>query len=312
MNLAMNFLLEKNRASHTAGQASRSNAGGVSLRGSAAGQVSRSNAGGVSMRLAISLILVLSGFSLSAQQPCPPARPPLSEGLVHQYGDAQMLTAQEESALESKLISQDDSTSVQIVIVVHPDLCGMPAAQFGARLGEEWGVGQQGKDNGIVIAIKPRKGSTSGDLSIQVGRGALVYVDAAMAGRVIDRVIIPAFKEGRYYEGLDRGTDAIMQMVAGQYDPEADQDSPIPILIVALIMVIILFLFFYIASKAEHMTTYTGGGWTNHRGGLGGWGGGIGRGGFGGGGGGFSGGGGGGFGGFGGGSFGGGGASGGW
>lgn len=258
------------------------------------------------------LILLLGLAPLSAQSPCPPERPDRSEGLVHQLGGTNMLTAQEEAALESKLISQDDSTSVQIVIVVHPDLCGMPASQFGALVGEAWGIGQEGRDNGVVIAIKPRKGSTSGDVSIQVGRGALVQMDAALAGRVVDGIIVPAFKEGLFYDGLDRGTDAIIQIFAGQYDAVEDDESPIPLIIVIFIMGIIIALFMFFASKVEHMATYTGRGWTSHRGGgLGGFGGGFGGFGSGGSSGGF-GGGGGGFGGFGGGSFGGGGASGSW
>jgi len=262
------------------------------------------------------LLMLVPGFAaLSVQSPCPPPRPAKSEGLVHQFGGTDMLTAEEEAALESKLIAQDDSTSVQIVIVVHPDLCGMPAAQFGALLGEGWGVGQEGRDNGVVIAIKPRQGSTSGDLSIQVGRGALVHMDAALAGRIVDRIIIPAFKEGRYYDGLDRGTDAIIQIFAGQYDPVQDDESPVPLIIVIIMMIIIIVTVVYIANKVQRMTTYTGKGWTTHRGGgfggFGGFGGGFGGGHGGGFGGGF-GGGGGGFGGFGGGSFGGGGASGSW
>lgn len=258
--------------------------------------------------------LVLAGagsFRLAAQQPCPPSRPDRSEGLVHQYGEARLLNPTEEAALEQKLISQDDSTSVQIVIVVHPDLCGMPAWQFGAQLGEEWGVGQEGRDNGVVIAIKPRKGSTAGDLSIQSGRGMLVHMDAAMAGRIIDNIIIPAFKEGRYYDGLDRGTDAIIQLAAGQYDAVEDDIPILPLIIVGIIFIVILIVFIYLAYKFQHVTTYTGKGWTNHRGGWGGnWGGGWSSGGSGRSSGGF--GGGGGFGGFGGGSFGGGGASGSW
>ena len=260
------------------------------------------------------LPLLFAAISSWAADDCPPPLPSKSAGLVHQYGDAQLLSAQEEAALERKLLAQNDTTSVQIVVVVHPDCCGMPAWQFASRLGESWGVGQAGTDNGVVIAIKPRRGSTPGDISIQAGRGMLQHLTAARAGLIIDKAIIPSFRSGDFYRGLDEGTTAIALVAAGKYEVvEGDRsDDLIPIVVVIVLVLLMVFLFTWIASKAEHHTNYTGRGWQHTRGswgGRGGFGGGFGSGG----GGGFGGGGGGGgFGGFGGGSFGGGGASGSW
>jgi uncharacterized protein len=261
-------------------------------------------------RFAVLGLALLLAFAARAADDCLPAVPPRSEGLVHQYGDARLLSEAEEAALEAKLLAQNDTTSVQIVVVIHPDCCGMPAWQFAAKLGDAWGVGQADTDNGVVIAVKPRRGSTPGDLSIQAGRGVLQHLTAARAGQIIEYRIVPAFREGQFYRGLDEGTTAIALVVAGQYDAVEDPDTEIPLIVLVIVILLIILLVAWIASKAEHHTTYTGRGWTHTRGswGRGGFGGGS----FGGGSRGGFGGGGGGFGGFGGGSFGGGGASGSW
>ena len=67
-----------------------------------------------------------------------------------------MLTAQEVSMLEQKLVSFNDSTSTQIAIVTVPSLEGYDKADYAQQLGEKWGIGQKGLNNGVLILVKPK------------------------------------------------------------------------------------------------------------------------------------------------------------
>jgi uncharacterized protein len=217
---------------------------------------------------------------------------------------ANVFTAAQREELENKLVAYNDSTSTQIVVITIQDLGNYEIAQFSYKIGDEWGVGQKGKDNGIVITLAMK----SRDVFIATGRGIEGALPDAICNRITDNEMIPRFRDGDYFGGVNAGIDKIILALAGEYKAEpgsgvssSDKANLIPFIIVIVIILIILF------------TRKGGGGGGGYigRGGYRpmstGWGR-VGSGGFGGG----SFGGGGGFGGFGGGSFGGGGAGGRW
>jgi len=240
-------------------------------------------------------LLVMSPFlHLQAQED---AIPRLSgKSLVYDFAD--MLSDNEEQALNNKLIAYNDSTSNEFVVVTVPELNGYDVGDFAQRLADKNGIGKAGKDNGALILISrdDRK------VSIQVGYGLEPVIPDGKAGFIIRNIITPAFKEKKYYEGLDKATDAMMEMAAGEFDAEK-YSKEMPSYVAMLLMIgLILLLMFFAAKKKNNSSTYDSKG--RNAGAWPFWGGGFGGGG--------SGGGGGGFGGFGGGGFGGGGASGGW
>ena len=68
------------------------------------------------------------------------------------YDYAHILNASEEQRLEKKLIAYQDTTSTQIVIFLDNSLEGEDAFGYTQRLAESWGIGQDAKNNGLVIA----------------------------------------------------------------------------------------------------------------------------------------------------------------
>ena len=66
------------------------------------------------------------------------------------------LSQGETTRLEQKLVSFNDSTSTQIVLVIVKSLNGYDKNDFAQRLGQKWGVGQKGRNNGVVILVKPK------------------------------------------------------------------------------------------------------------------------------------------------------------
>lgn len=220
-----------------------------------------------------------------------------------------LLSPQEQTSLEQKLRKFNDTTSTQIAIVTVPSLHGYDANDYAQRLAEQWGIGQKGKDNGILVLVKPKDRREKGQVAIAVGYGLEGAVPDAIASRIIRNEIIPEFQHDRYYEGLDKATDVLMKLTSGEYSAEkyAGDDSSEYIFVgIFLVFILIIFIASIFKSKGPHQdsgTSHHGAGpfifWGGLGGSLGG-GGSMGGGNFGG------------FGGFGGGSFGGGGASGSW
>ena len=259
------------------------------------------------------LLFILLGFLViqaSAQVdkiiPAAPNPPKLVNDFTGSF-----LTPEQVTALEQKLVAYDDSTSNQVVIAIVDDLQGYSAADYAIALGRKWGVGNKNFENGIVLLVSTGGGEGNRDVFIATGYGLEGVVTDLVADAIIDHELVPNFRAGNYYRGLDEATNAIFRAAEGRYQAPAGYGSRggkgIPIGTIIFVIILLIFLFGGMAGGGG------GGGYVSRRGytgwgGLGGLGG-LGRGSSGGG---WSGGGGGGFGGFGGGGFGGGGAGGKW
>lgn len=256
-----------------------------------------------------------------AQVPAKPQPPRLLNDFSGLFTEAQA------SSLERELVAFDDSTSNQICVVTLSDIQDADINMLAYEILSSWSVGQSGKNNGVVLLIQHAVGQSGGRLAISVGYGLEGVLTDALSKRIIEREILPFFKQDAYFEGVQAGIRAIKQAAVGEYAATAqegdDQENVKALLgFVAFFAILIVFLLVVVAANHRNNPTNMG---SSNRKGLSAWEillllnalGGRGRGGFGGGGfggGGFGGGGfgGGGFGGFGGGMGGGGGASGSW
>lgn len=258
-------------------------------------------------------VFIITGISAIGQEIPEPMSPPR---LVNDF--AGILTPNQRQHLERKLVSFNDSTSTQITVILVKSLNGLTREEFADRIGEKWGVGQKGKNNGIVVLVKPKYGNEKGEARISTGYGVEGAITDALSKRIIEVEMKPYFIQGDYFTGLDKATNTLMELTKGEYTADqylkGTKGNKWGIFI-PLIIIIIIILFMR-NNSGNHYTTGSKGTslWTalwlasmmGSRGGSGSWGD------FRSGGGSFGGGGGGGFGGFGGGSFGGGGAGGSW
>lgn len=264
------------------------------------------------------LFLFTSVYSLRAQCEDIPAP---SDFLVYDY--AQMLSRQEVNSLANKLAAYARETSTQIAVVTETSLRGNDDFERSLCYYDKWGIGgSRENSNGVLIYVAEQDRK----IRIMTGYGAEGFLPDAIAKRIIDNVITPAFRQGRYYAGLDRAAGLIMDYAQGEYTNEDSAGAgsgimPMLIIIGFLILLIIILSFTsghddddddggywrggrYDDPDGRGRRRRSRGGWIIMPGGGGGWNSG--------GGGGFGGLGGGGFGGFGGGLSGGGGAGGGW
>jgi uncharacterized protein len=265
------------------------------------------------------LLLFMAG-SLLAQVPARPQPQRLVNDLSGIFSSRQV------QVLERALVDFADSTSNQIVVVTVPELYGYDKAELSYEIGQQWGVGQKEFDNGLVILIKPKTATSNGEVFIATGYGLEGAVTDAFAKKVIEREMIPHFRQNDYYGGTVAALKVLLPVISGEISTDkyaaTGDDELFPAL---FFLAFIGFVVFVLIISSGNNNQNMGGG--NHRGGRdftaadafilgsilgnshGRRGGSYGGGSFGGG---FGGGGFGGFGGFGGGSFGGGGAGGSW
>lgn len=169
-----------------------------------------------------------------------PAKPKLQTSV---YDYAKLLTSEQKLALESKLIQYSDSTSTQIVVVTVETIEGEDIGILTPKWAHEWGIGQAKEDNGVfvLLANKERK------IWIAPGYGVEHKLTAGITGELTRNVIIPEFKKGDFYSGLDKGSDAIFEVLKGTYKSKKTNKSEgsgiSPLLIVAIIFIILMVVF---------------------------------------------------------------------
>jgi uncharacterized protein len=162
--------------------------------------------GSVVVLLAL-MLLLCRGAALALE--VPPYR-----GYVNDY--AGMISPAAEARLEQTLRAFDRSDSSQIAILTVDSLEGDALEDFSIRTVDAWGIGQKGKDNGILLlAVKNDR-----QLRIEVGRGLEGVLTDLAAGRIADQVITPRFQAGRFDEGFEAGTVALIQATGGEFQAE--------------------------------------------------------------------------------------------
>lgn len=129
------------------------------------------------------------------------------------YDYAEILNIGQASFLEQKLIKYADSTSTQIVIATVKTLRGDDISLTATNWGQKWGVGQKGQDNGIFILVA----SEDRKIDISTGYGIEYRLTDLMAERILNHIILPEFKRGDYFSGLNKGTDAIILALNGEF-----------------------------------------------------------------------------------------------
>lgn len=226
---------------------------------------------------------------------------PSKPALVHDF--AKLLSTEQVSALETKLFQYEQSSSNEFVIVTIPTIGDYEIADFSNQLGRKWNIGKESKKNGLLIVVAQQERK----VNISPGYGLSGVLTDAVCARIIRNHIVPAFKEGNYYLGLDTATSLLIKASEGEFTAEpAVNDELSDIATLALFFLILgLIILYYYLTRNRQSSFISRRGWINKdddwtprggwMGGGGSWGGGSsgggGFGGFGGGGGGFDGGG---------------------
>ena len=184
------------------------------------------------------LFALLLPAALFAQDlPARPNPPQLVNDLAH------VMSADEIQLLENKLEAFSNASSNQIAIVTVPTTNGYDPADYATKLFNAWGIGTAKNNNGILIVAAMQDHR----IFIPVGRGLQAALPDITTKHIIDEQITPAFRGNQYYQGFDRGTDAIIAATKGEYEGSGARQTAQGISggkIIALIVILLIIISF--------------------------------------------------------------------
>lgn len=174
------------------------------------------------------------------QRPCP-------QRLVNDFAD--IFSNLEEAELEYNLVSFNDSTSNQILVVSIADLEGETVASYAYRIGEQWGVGDEKFSNGIVLLVNPKVDDSTGFVTIQVGYGLEGAIPDVYCKRIVDNILLPHFQQGDYYKGVSAACEELMALASGEISEPRDSFDEIEELKKAMLAMFLFFLLMFVFVK---------------------------------------------------------------
>ena len=157
-----------------------------------------------------------------------PAFPALTGRVVDQAG---VLSQGVKEELETALASHEANTTNQVVVVTLESLDGVAIEEYSLELGRHWGIGQKGKDNGVVLVVAPN----DKQVRIEVGYGLEGTLTDALSSNIINYYIIPEFKKGDIQNGIKIGIQKIIALLDGdesvkeEIEAKGDYDMPIEV-----------------------------------------------------------------------------------
>ena len=186
----------------------------------------------------VTLFAIVLSSTLFADIPAP------TNKLVNDF--ASVMTTEQTLELECSLRMYNDSTSTQLCVVTVESLDDLSPAEYAQQLGEKWGVGQAGKDNGVIILVKKKTEESGGDVFIATGYGVEGLLPDAICKRIIERTMIPKLKEGDYHGAIVDAISEIqkylsVEFIADEINSENLSWWKIVLIIIILIMFIVLF-----------------------------------------------------------------------
>lgn len=126
---------------------------------------------------------------------------------------AGMMTPEQQANLEQQLDTIAQNTSTQISIITVNSIGTYDVSQYVTDLGNKWGIGQKGKDNGVIIFAS----KNDHKINISPGPGLQGALPDITCGRIIQFEMVPAFKEGNYYLGFEKAAHAVIAATKGEY-----------------------------------------------------------------------------------------------
>ena len=155
------------------------------------------------------LALLLAGQAFIGAAHAEVAVPPLTQRINDLTST---LDAGQIQTLEIRLSEFEKNKGAQLAVLIVPTTQPETIEQFGIRVVEAWKLGRKNVDDGALLLVA----KDDRTLRIEVGYGLEGVLNDATANRIIDEIIVPRFKRGDYYSGIESGLAAMMQVVNGE------------------------------------------------------------------------------------------------
>jgi len=137
------------------------------------------------------------------------AVPPLTARVTDQTGT---LTREQHAGLERMLQEFEARKGTQIAVLMVKSTTPEPIEQYALRVAEQWKIGRKKLDDGAILVVAKDDRA----LRIEVGYGLEGVLNDATSSRIIREVIVPRFRDGDFYGGINAGLDRMMRLVDGE------------------------------------------------------------------------------------------------
>jgi uncharacterized protein len=146
------------------------------------------------------------------------AVPPLTARVTDQTGT---LTREQQAGLERMLQEFEARKGTQIAVLMVASTKPEPIEQYALRVGEQWKIGRNKVDDGAILVVAKDDRA----LRIEIGYGLEGVLNDATASRIIREVIVPRFREGDFYGGINAGLDRMMRLIDGEPLPAPQKNA---------------------------------------------------------------------------------------
>jgi uncharacterized protein len=129
------------------------------------------------------------------------------------------LTAEQQAALEQKLAAFEAAKGSQFAVLIVATTEPEDIAQYSIRVFDQWKLGRKNVDDGalLLVARNDRR------MRIEPARGLEGVLTDAVCNRIIDETLIPAFRAGNFYGGIDAGLEQMIRLVQGEPLPPPEE-----------------------------------------------------------------------------------------
>ena len=204
-------------------------------------------------KLIISALLfaVVAAFTFAVEVPA-------LTGRINDYAD--VLNSGTESELTGYLTRLEDQTGIQLAVLTVPTIEDETIESFSMRVADEWKLGQEGKDNGILITLALAEHK----IRIEVGYGLEGTLTDAQSSLILRNAIIPEFKEGDYDQGIAAGVSNIVGLILNDEElldeKVLDEDNGTGMVVLVFMGIWIIFVVSIVIANASRRRGYNGSG----------------------------------------------------
>jgi uncharacterized protein len=206
------------------------------------------------IRLCVLMVLCLVTSALADRAYAEPTYPELAGRITD---DAGLLTPADKSDIESDLSSLEQTSTDQLAVVTVKSLQGYSIEDYGIGLARKWGIGQKGKDNGVLLIVAPNDRK----VRIEVGRRLEPFMTDTMSALIIQNAILPKFRRGDFAGGIKDGVRDIKSVLLGDAEevkrraagPRTPENDPTVVFHIIIFVLIVAFIIWVSYRNAKAM-----------------------------------------------------------
>jgi len=174
--------------------------------------ITRFGLGGMLMFLVVVLGLATPALAQTQHRPVPR----ITSRVIDQTGT---LTAEQQAALEDKLAAFEARKGSQIAVLVVASTEPEDIFSYSDRVAHAWKLGRPRIDDGVLLVVA----KNDREMRIEIGRALEGALTDLTAHRIISDTIVPLFRQGDFYGGINAGLDQIIRIVDGEPLPPPDR-----------------------------------------------------------------------------------------